>query len=131
MTWNIDSGRINEIDTPFHNLFPEWKIENRLNFIFKEIKLINPDILHLQEARKNNEIDSLTPMLEFLKSQGYNTIISEYGEMINVGFNFITAFKTNFVPIKSINFHYNPLIGNYYIPLLLVELYDTLIILIL
>ena len=36
MTWNIDSGRINEHENELYNIFPEWRIENRLKFIFKE-----------------------------------------------------------------------------------------------
>lgn len=101
-TWNIDTNLIrlegsNSIANATHD---DWKIKKRIEKLQEVINRELPDILHLQEARKlvnykNEEVDSLTPLKEFLKSRKYKISTQDYlQEDSNDPFYYITAYQS-------------------------------------
>ena len=82
--------------------FPQWRAKERSPAIVETLgKLIQanrPNIIQIQEGRKfvskfGDEVDSVTPVVQFLKTQGYEVLIKPYnGGGGDKAFKFITAY---------------------------------------
>lgn len=103
LTFNIDTNIGRTEEGYARDSFSEWRVNNRIHLILKWLgKIIeekSPDVIHLQEARKfvtkfGDEVDSLTPIVGFLTTRGYNVKTAQYNPS-DKSFSYITAIKTN------------------------------------
>ena len=101
LTFNIDTNIGRTEEGYARDSFPEWRVNNRMPLILqwlgKIIEEKQPDVIHLQEARKfvtkfGDEVDSLTPLVNFLSVRDYHVKTAQYNPS-DKSFSYITAIK--------------------------------------
>jgi hypothetical protein len=97
-TWNIDTNLL-RLEEGFARLsHPEWRVAARMDKIISNIQSLNSDILHLQELRKlkskfGEDIDSATPLHDFLENNGYEVLVEPLSDTGDYAFKYLTACK--------------------------------------
>ncbi len=105
LTFNIDTNIGRTEENYARDSHPEWRVGARMPKIQAALKKIYdehaPDVIHLQEGRKfvtifGDEVDSITPLVSFLQSLGYQVAAEQYNPS-DRSFSYITAIKKGFV----------------------------------
>lgn len=105
LTFNIDTNIGRTEESYARESHPEWRVGARMPKIKESLEKIcdthSPDIIHLQEGRNfitkfGDEVDSISPLMEFLQSKGYQTSTEQYNSS-DRSFSYITAIKNGFV----------------------------------
>lgn len=109
VSWNIDTNF--KIETsPLKEAFPEWRSNLRSKYIIQKLDEVissqSPDIINIQECRKfkegGEEIDSLTPIVEFFKSKKMEVIVQPYLEDgSDKPFIYVTAYNPKTLEFKG------------------------------
>jgi hypothetical protein len=101
LSWNIDSNVGMVHMGPNRDAFPEYSSAARMERIIWElsqkIDLLSPPLIHIQEGRRftlddGTQLDSVTPVVEFLSSRGYQVLTQNYLDGDDKSFVYITAF---------------------------------------
>lgn len=109
-SYNIDTNMVRTEEGFARDAHPEWRIKERIPHIIKTLQAIikrdSPDLIHLQEGRRcttrfGDEIDSVTPLMDFLKTEGYQVWEQPYNLTGGAVFSFITALKENYIKIDN------------------------------
>lgn len=88
---------------------PGFDCASRMPLILQALRDADPDILLLQEARACSvvqvdgskvDVDSITPVVEFLKARGYEVVVTPYNPT-EQAFSYITAAKSSLFEIKE------------------------------
>lgn len=104
-SFNIDTNMVRTEEGFARDAHPQWRITERMPYIKKTLQNIikrdNPDLIHLQEARRcttkfGDTIDSITPLVDFLQTARYQVWVQPYNETGGSVFQFITALKDNY-----------------------------------
>ena len=96
-TWNINTD--SRLEEKFaRELYPEWRSNARVGMIQKAMP--NSDIIHIQETRHyinkyGEEVDSVTPMLDFFKDRGYNSSLQAREPLDYRSLQYITVYKAD------------------------------------
>ena len=109
LSFNIDTNILRTEEGFARDTFPEWRVGARMPILIKTldnlIKEHGPDVIQLQEGRKfdtkqGDHVDSITPLVDFLKSKGYHVNSIPYNPSLNLppnkAFSYIEAIKSNF-----------------------------------
>ena len=109
-SYNIDTNMVRTEEGFARDAHPEWRIKERMPHIIKTLKTVikrdNPDLIHIQEGRRcttkfGDEIDSVTPLMNFLKIEGYQAWEQPYNLTGGAVFSFITAIKGNYTKLGN------------------------------
>ncbi|HRA43378.1 MAG TPA: hypothetical protein PLV31_06880 [Gammaproteobacteria bacterium] len=102
LSYNIDTNILRTEEGYARDAFPEWRANERASSIREAMgKIIHsyrPTIIQIQEGRKfttkfGDEVDSVTPLVNYLKEAGYNVLVQPYnGGGGEKAFKFITAY---------------------------------------
>ena len=104
LTFNIDTNIGRTEESYARDSHPEWRVGARMPKIKKDLKRIidahSPDVIHIQEGRKfitkfGDEVDSITPLMDFLSGEGYQVSTEQYNPS-DRSFSFITGLKNDF-----------------------------------
>ena len=105
ITFNIDTNAVRTEEGYARESYPAWRVGARMPKIKAALKKIietdSPDIINIQEGRKfftnfGDEVDSITPLMNFLYDEGYQASTEQYNPT-DRSFSFITALKQNFI----------------------------------
>lgn len=105
LSWNIDTNIVRTEGGYARDAFPEFRVNARIPFIKETLGRIisssSPDVIHIQEGRHfvtsfGDEVDSITPIMTFLKSRGYQVFEKQYNPT-DLAFSYITAIKKGFI----------------------------------
>jgi hypothetical protein len=100
-SFNVDTniGRLEE--GPFYDSHPKWRVNERMELLKRHlgriIKNDTPDAINLQESRAfktkfGTTVDSISPLVRFLKTNGYSVFTKPYNPS-DRAFSYITALK--------------------------------------
>lgn len=118
VSWNLDTAIGTVEEGPFRESHSEWRVGARMPAILAALNRLIveqvPDSIHIQEGRKfttklGDEVDSINPIIEFLKNKNYNVSTAKYNPS-DRAFSFITAIKSTFTVTsnKSLYFTKTP-----------------------
>lgn len=105
LTFNIDTNIGRTEENYARESHPQWRVGARMpklkSSLMHILEKYSPDVIHLQEGRKfttkfGDEVDSITPLVEFLQSFGYQVSTEQYNPSERA-FSYITAIKNCFV----------------------------------
>lgn len=103
LSFNIDTNIGRTEEGYVRDSMPEWRVNERMPAIIAAIQNVidnkSPDVIQLQEGRKfdtkyGDHVDSITPLTEFLKSNGYYVQASQYNPS-DRAFSYIGAVKSD------------------------------------
>lgn len=104
LTFNIDTNIGRTEESYARESHPEWRVGARMPKLQSSLDKIitehSPDVIHLQEGRKfvtkfGDEVDSITPLVDFLAAQGYQVSTAQYNPS-DRAFSYITAVQKGF-----------------------------------
>ncbi|MDF3047690.1 MAG: hypothetical protein K0R73_808 [Candidatus Midichloriaceae bacterium] len=115
LSFNIDTN-ISRVEEGFaRDSHPEWRVGKRMPYIMDTLgKIIDedsPTIIHIQECRKfktihGDEVDSVTPLCNFLREKEYEILEKPYNESGDKSFVYITAYKKNILQFSEERIYY-------------------------
>ncbi len=114
VSYNIDTNLSRyEENAQLTGSMPNWRVSKRVPDILYYLEKSDAGIICLQELRNcvvddNNRVDSVTPLVDGLKSLGYEVLISAYNPYRgDRSFKYLTAYKSDlftFIDQKMIPF---------------------------
>lgn len=110
LSYNIDTNILRTEEGPARDAFPEWRANERAPLIKDNLgKIISekhPDVIQIQEARRfmtkfGDQVDSVTYLVDFLQTQGYEVLVQPYNQTGDKSFQYITAFNSQRFKLES------------------------------
>lgn len=112
-SYNIDTNVTRTEEGFIRDSNPDWRVMNRMplicNHLRQIIKECSPAVIQIQEGRKfiarqGDLVDSVTPLVEFFESEGYQVRHERYNPS-DRAFSYITAVKREYT-IESVESKY-------------------------